>query len=390
GGSGGRYGSGFDSDAEERRYRREDNWYQEKEPVLEQERRRKESRKRAYRFRPGIFLRNILILLLILCAAAGCIFFALTSGLKTTDLDRSSLAIPEEAKSSLSDYQNIVILGSDARAGESYKGSRTDAIMILSINKKTGKAKMISVMRDSYLRFSGSNGQNVYEKVTHAFAYGGAENTLSALNRAMDLNISQYVLFNWKAVTDAVDSLGGVEIDVKADEVDDLNRNGDDTAKNVGGTYTPVTGAGNMLMDGVQATTYCRIRETSGGDVARGNRTKIVFEAILSKAMKNPLKLKSMMDTVLPELQTNFTKAELFKLALSSRKMDITENLSWPKSYYGGIVDGMWVAVPATLRENVIWLHKEAFGDSDYVPSDACTSLSESIIEESGHRTANN
>ena len=115
----------------------------------------------------------------------------------------------------------------------------------------------------------------VLDKITHAHHYGGGADTCAALNRSLDLNIEEFVIFNWKAGADAVDCLGGVEINVKENEISDMNTWGPETAENTGGTYTEITSAGRQTLDGVQATTYCRIRKTSGGDEGRSTRYKL-------------------------------------------------------------------------------------------------------------------
>ena len=135
-----------------------------------------------------------------------------------------------------------------------YDGSRTDAIIVMSIDKSNGDIRLISVMRDSYLRMGYFDGSLILDKITHAHHYAGGVNTCAALNRSLDLNIEEFIIFNWKAVSDAVDCLGGVEINVKQNEIDDMNTYGNETARNVGGTYTAITQAGEQTLDGVQAT----------------------------------------------------------------------------------------------------------------------------------------
>lgn len=100
-------------------------------------------------------------------------------------------------------------------------------------------------MRDSYLKMEYMDGSMVLDKITHAHHYGGGADTCAALNRSLDLNIEEFVIFNWKAVADAVDCLGGVEINVKENEISDMNTWGPETAENTGGTYTEITSAGS-------------------------------------------------------------------------------------------------------------------------------------------------
>ena len=285
----------------------------------------------------------------------------------------------------LSGYRNIAVLGVDARAGEGYDGSRTDAIIVLSIKKSTGDIKMISVMRDSYIKIADADGNLMLDKVTHAHHYGGGVDTCAALNRSLDMNISEFMIFNWKAVSDAVDALGGIDVNVKKNEIRDLNHWGPETAENVGGTYKKITSTGEQTIDGVQATTYCRIRKTSGGDTGRTRRYKKVMSAVMKKAMTSPLKLYKLGKDVLPEIRTNMSQGQLLTAMLRAPGYEIKKNIGWPEDYYGGIIfNGLWNAVPTTLESNVKWLHRKAFEQSNYKPSKTCLDISQEIINTTG------
>ncbi|NLD10879.1 LCP family protein [Aminicella lysinilytica] len=335
------------------------------------------------RWNPGKFIRNLIIILAILFIAFCGYFLYMTSHLDKADTSDSNFAINSQVASDLKGYRNIAILGVDARANEGYDGSRTDAIIIMSIKKSNGDIKLISVMRDSYLKMN-ENGTLTLDKITHAHAYGGGTDTCAALNRSLDLNISEFVIFNWKAVADTVDALGGITVDVKQDEISDLNQYGKETARNVGGTYTKITTTGKQTIDGVQAATYCRIRKTSGGDSGRANRYKKVMSAVMKKAITSPLKLNTLAKEVLPEIRTNMSQAQLLTAVLRAPGYDIKKNISWPKSYYGGLVGGVWYAVPTTLSSNVQWLHAKAFAQTNYTPTTTCLNISNEIISSTG------
>ena len=293
------------------------------------------------------------VLVIALLVFAGYNFWKITSHLDRVDTDDKNFAIDAGVADSLSGYRNIAILGSDARKGEGYEGSRTDAILVLSINKKTKESRLISVMRDSYLKIEGSDGELTLDKVTHAHAFGGGMDTTRALNRNLDLNIQEYVVFNWKAVADTVDTLGGIEVDVKT-------------------------------LDGVQATTYCRIRKNSGGDTGRAKRYKKIVEGVMKKAVTQPWKADELAETVMPQIRTNMSQMQLSTLMLKMRGMDMKKGIAWPKSYYGGIVGGVWYAVPTTLNSNVKKLHKKAFAQEDYKPSKTVRKISKQIVNETG------
>ncbi len=342
-------------------------------------------KKKKYRLNKLKLVRNVLILVLLLAVAVSGAFYSLTGNFDKVDTEGKDFAITPQVAEELSGYRNIAILGVDARADEGYDGSRTDAIIIMSIHKSTGDIRLISVMRDSYLKMAYMDGTMILDKITHAHHYAGGLNTCEALNRSLDLNIEEFIIFNWKAVSDAVDCLGGVEINVKENEINDLNTYGRETARNVGGTYTPVTEAGMQTLDGVQATTYCRIRKTSGGDEGRSTRYKQVVAAVMKKAIVQPWKLKELSETVFPNVRTNMSQTEMFTACLGFPRYELKKSVSWPENYYAGLLsDGLAYVVPLTLESNVKALHEKAFGQKDYQVSDVCRQISQEIINNTG------
>jgi LCP family protein required for cell wall assembly len=342
------------------------------------------------RVRAGRVIRNIFILLLILAIIMVAFIWSMTGNFERQDTSNANWGISTTAAESLSGYRNIAILGSDARKGEGYDGSRTDAIIVLSIHKIDGRIRLISVMRDSYLKLALPSGTLTLDKITHAHAYGGGVDTCAALNRSLDLNIQEYVIFDWKAVADTVDALGGVTVNVRHSELRDLNHYGHETAVNVGGHYTKILHSGRQRLDGVQAATYCRIRKTSGGDTGRARRYKTIVAAVIKEAMVSPIGLQKMSKNVLPEIRTNMSRMGMMTAILRAPGYDMEKSAAWPKSYYGGIIGGVWYAVPTTLSGNVAWLHAKAFGQTNYTPSAECQAISSEIIARTGVSTGNN
>lgn len=342
------------------------------------------SGRKKYKWKKRVFLRNILGLVLLIAIAGAGAFFALTGNFDHVDTDKSQFAIDPQVADDLSGYRNIAILGSDARADEGYDGSRTDAIIIMSIKKSNGDIRLISVMRDSYLKMEYMDGSMVLDKITHAHHYGGGVDTCAALNRSLDLNIEEFVVFNWKAVADAVDCLGGVEINVKENEIGDMNIWGPETAANTGGTYQEITSTGRQTLDGVQATTYCRIRKHSGGDAGRSARYKKIMAAVMKKALTHPWKLPELSRTVFPNIRTNMSQLDMFTAAVRAPGYDIQKSISWPKEYYSGLLGDISYVVPLTLESEVKSLHRKAFDQKGYVVSDTCSQISQEIVWDTG------
>lgn len=330
-------------------------------------------------------VRNLVLVLLILFGGITAMFFALTGNFDKVDTSDADFAISKKAAEGLSGYRNIAILGVDARADEGYDGSRTDAVIVMSINKKNGDVRLISVMRDSYLKMEYFDGTPILDKLTHAHHYSGGVNTCAAMNQSMDLNIDEFIIFNWKAVADIVDCLGGITINVKENEIKDMNRYGNESAENVGGKYEKITKAGRQKLNGTAAVTYCRIRKTSGGDEGRGTRYKKVVKAVMKKAMLNPTKLIKMSNEIFPNIRTNMSQKELYTMAIGFPVYDFQPSISWPKEYYSGLLsDDVAYVVPQTLESNVKRLHRKAFGQGKYKCSKKCKEISEEIMYDTG------
>lgn len=344
----------------------------------------KQKKKKKYRFRPGKLIRNLLVLFMVFLAVFTGLFYSLTGNFDKVETEEGDFLIDPQVADDLSGYRNIAILGVDARADEGYDGSRTDAIIVMSIKKSTGEIKLISVMRDSYLRMEYLDGTPILDKVTHAHHYAGGVNTCASLNQSLDLNIDEFVIFNWKAVADAVDCLDGITVNVKKNEISDMNHWGPDTAENVGRDYHEITETGKQTLDGVQATTYCRIRKTSGGDAGRSRRYKAVVAGVMKKALTHPWKLKELSDTVFPNIRTNMSQTEMYTAVIQAPRYHFGKSVSWPDEYWADLLRGISYVVPITLESNVKWLHKRAFDQDDYQPSDTCQQINQDISYDTG------
>ena len=172
-----------------------------------------------------IFLRIILVILIIIVILAGIAAGLVADKLgkiNVEEIDKTAIGISEETKEELSGYRNIALLGIDSRADDYGLGNRSDCIIIASMDQKTKNIKLMSVYRDTYMQVE-EHGKAVLDKVTHAYAYGGAQNSLKALNTNLDLNISEYVTVNFDAVIAAVDAMDGITIDIDNSEIKYIN-----------------------------------------------------------------------------------------------------------------------------------------------------------------------
>lgn len=334
-----------------------------------------------------IFLRVLIVIIVIILgiAIAGYSFVhSKLSKMKTEYIDKTAIGISEEAKDSLKGYRNIALLGIDSRADDYGTGNRSDCIIIASINEKTKEVKLLSVYRDTYVYVT-ENGNKKLDKITHAYSYGGAQNTLKSLNEALDLNITEYVTVNFDAVIAAVNALNGVEIDITSEELKYINDYIDATSQSSGIKSSHLSKAGRQTVDGVQAVAYSRIRYTAGGDYKRTERMRTVVTAMAKKAKTLSIgQLNKLADEILPRVSKNIENNDIIALIPSALSFDITESLGWPYNVKG-ISTTAWYGVPVTLESNVIRLHKELFGQEDYKVSETVKEMNDAIIKKTGY-----
>ncbi len=330
----------------------------------------------------------ILLVLVIIIVGLGVAGYTFVNGkigkMQKENIDTTAVGINEETKQELKGYRNIALLGIDSRADDYGLGNRSDCMMIASINQETNEIKLISVYRDTYV-YVMENGTKRLDKITHAYSYGGAQNTLKSLNEAMDLNITEFVTVNFDAVIAAVDSLGGVYIDIDESEIKYVNDYIDATSESSRVKSSHITHSGRQKLDGVQAVSYTRVRYTAGGDYKRTERMRTVVEAMLSKAKTlNVGQLNSFADTILPKIRTNISTSEIWGLIPKLASFKVTESIGWPYDTKGITLD-RWYGVPVTLKSNVERLHKEAFEQEDYEASDTVKEMSAAIVKKTGY-----
>ena len=330
----------------------------------------------------------ILLVLVIFILGLGVAGYTFVNGkigkMQKENIDTTAVGISEETKQELKGYRNIALLGIDSRADDYGLGNRSDCMMIASINQETNEIKLISVYRDTYV-YVMENGTKRLDKITHAYSYGGAQNTLKSLNEAMDLNITEFVTVNFDAVIAAVDSLGGVYIDIDESEIKYVNDYIDATSESSGVKSSHITHSGRQKLEGVQAVSYTRVRYTTGGDYKRTERMRTVVEAMLSKAKTlNVGQLNSFADTTLPKIRTNISTSEIWGLIPKLASFKVTESIGWPYDTKGITLD-RWYGVPVTLQSNVERLHKEAFEQEDYEASDTVKEMSAAIVKKTGY-----
>ncbi len=319
------------------------------------------------------------------------VIIGIICGFVVNKLNKIDYTTLDESKLNLSDnvvpgYRNIALLAVDSRNVHSNAGSRSDGIIILSVNEKTKEAKLASVYRDTYMEIEGHG----LTKVTHAYAYGGPSLTVGTLNKNLDLNISEFATVNFEGVANMIDAMGGIEIDIKSEELKQMNKYIKDTSKNTGISSSQLSHAGKQKLNGVQAVTYGRIRKLAGGDYKRTERMRTVIMTAFEKAKTMDIgTLNRMVDEILPKIQTNISSTELVSLAAQLSSYKITDSIGWPYEIKGKTLDA-WYGVPVSLETNVKKLHEELFNQTDYEASENVKEISNKIINKTGYRATEN
>ena len=291
-----------------------------------------------------------------------------------TDLSEKKLA-------EMRGYKNIAVFGVDSRDSSVGKGNRSDVIIICSIDQSSGNIKLVSVYRDTYLDV----GKNSFQKATHAYSYGGPARAVKMLNDSLDLNITDYITFNWKAVATAINILGGVDIDVTKPEFKYINSYITETVKGTGIGSVQLKAPGMQHLDGVQAVAYARLRYMDT-DYQRTERQRKVVELAFEKAKKaDPKTLNDLLGNVLSMVATNLTWQDGLDVINDFGKYKLVDTQGFPFDRDDMTMGTKgFIVVPVNLESNVVKLHSYLFGDEGYEASAKVKAYSERISEDTG------
>ena len=285
-----------------------------------------------------------------------------------------------ETQQKLEGYWNIAVFGIDSRSSKAVEGN-SDVIMIASINKDTGEIRLVSVFRDTYLKVS----DNSYNKINSAYAVGGPQQAVKALNQNLDLDITDYVTFNWKAVATGINILGGVDIELSKAELHYINSYITETVKSTGIGSVQIKGTGMHHLDGVQAVAYARLRYMDN-DFARTERQRKVVTQAFEKAKKTDLNtLNGLLGNMLAMVATNLTWQDGLDAIANVNKYHLGENGGFPFARGDANMGKKGACViPQTLESNVKELHKFLFDDETYEVSATVKQISNKISSDSG------
>lgn len=262
---------------------------------------------------------SILSVILILLATAASYTYYLSSKVNRIEVDREDVVdtgkeVPKEAE----DVITIALLGSDY--SEYYDVSSSDATMILSINAKNNTIKLGSLMRDIYLDLPDGGKSNL----NYTILNGGPSALLKAVNYNFNLNIDKFVHVDLERLPKIIDLLGGVEIEITQDELNYINGYIDNIDQHNGTKTEHINSVGKQLLNGTQASAYCRIRYTDGRDFKRTERQRDVLSALFVKFKDiNLAKVPGLINEILPLVTTNLTNNEIISISTKALGMGI-------------------------------------------------------------------
>lgn len=226
---------------------------------------------------------------------------------RESELDAGEIAVNSELPHT-DKVQNIALFGLDSRQDD--ESGRSDAIIILTIDRVHNKIKLTSIARDSLVAIDG-RGQS---KITHAFGWGGAKLAVKTINQNFGMNITDYAYINFFEFAEIIDYIGGVMIDVNASELNVMNNKYGPELRKLGFNYENAV-VGYQRLSGAQALAYSRNRY-SGSDIDRGNRQKEVLEAMFAQVKDTSLtKYPTLIGQILGMCHTTLSNGELLSIA---------------------------------------------------------------------------
>ena len=288
-------------------------------------------------------------------------------------------------------FYTFVVYGVDARdTVHLLKGTQGDVCIIASINKETGEVRLASVYRDFSIEYQ----PGFDRKLTDCYSRYGAEELTKLLNVNFDLNITHFISVNWACLINIVDEMGGLDIELseaeaeaidkyvweiaaatgKSEDPKDMfigNYHKDETAEN--GYWMDGYHAGVWHLNGVQVTSYSRLRYDLGDDYGRTARQRKVIGLVLDKAKTTSLpKIVNLINIVADNMRTSLSPQEMVSLATQYKKYKLGEAGAFPLKSGTMISTGSlkWYIYCDDYANQVGGLHEFLYGETAYTPSE--------------------
>lgn len=301
------------------------------------------------------------------------------------EISEDQLLTNTGVKDATSGYRTIALYGVDSREQNLGSGTNSDSIMIASINEGTQEIKFVSVYRDTLMEIA-SGSMDVSQKVNYAYQVGGPVTAINTLNTNLDLNITDYVAVDFNAMASIIDAVGGVDVNILDDEVNNFNKNLAEQISLSGAYSSGITEAGQYTLDGQQAVAYSRIRSTGKGDITRTERQRIVLMKVIDKLLKADAgSLDSFVDVSFKCISTSLNKDDIHNLVKSVAKYKVVDTAGFPFAYEtADLTDKGNCIVAADMAANVQALHEYLYGTKNYRVSSEAAAINSSLAEESG------
>lgn len=338
-------------------------YYPQQPQYPPQNRKRKKKKKRKSLFLK-IFFRvffSLLIIFLLLFGIYSCVSLSLISKInyrETGKRDRTPGAMSEKY------VESVLVIGTDGRSPDDR--GRSDSMILVSFNRKTNQIIMTSFMRDSYVNIPGRG----MDKLNAAYSYGGAELLMDTIESNFNVKIDNYISVNFSSFAAIIDAAGGIDIEISDEEAEAINvilvsevneLMGDEPAADF------LSGGGKVHLSGKQALCYSRIRYVGNNDFERTSRQRTVMTKLIKKAASSgPSFIKKVSEKALPNITSNMTKGELYKLSLrlpfvlkyDMKQIQIpVEGSYWGESHDVGDVLAM------DYEENIKILRRKVFAE---------------------------
>lgn len=300
------------------------------------------------------------------------------------EISEDQLLMNEGVASSVEGYRTIALYGVDSRDANADAGTNSDCIIIASINESTKEIKLVSVYRDTLMEIA--SGSKDTQKVNYAYQLGGAVTAINTLNINLDLNVTDYVAVDFSAMAGIIDAVGGVEVTVTDDEVNNFNKNLAEQISLSGNYSQGITEGGTYTLDGQQAVAYSRIRSTDKGDITRTERQRVVLVKIIDKLLAADAgSLKAFVDVSFSCISTSLNKDDVYELAEDAGSYTLESTAGFPFAYSAVELSGKGSCLAAAdMASNVAALHNYLYGDKDYKVSGTAQEISNTLSDETG------
>ncbi|MBR5320559.1 MAG: LCP family protein [Clostridia bacterium] len=320
-------------------------------------------------------IRNtFLVLLCLVIVAVSCVGFygyntvdKLLSSFNTDEPLEENLYISSDELYSDAEQINILLVGIDAREGDT--DSRSDTMMLVTLDNKNGQIKLTSFLRDSYVEIAG---RDRWSKLNSAYFRGGIQMLVDTLELNFGVEIPYYALVDFEIFTTIVDELGGINVDVSEKESYYTYHSGKV------GVPVRIEAGEDVLLNGEQALWYSRIRYLDS-DFMRTKRQRKVISAIVDKALTKEIpELLDLAEAVIPLVKTNLDSDKILEIGIDA-VMDqawsypiVQHQIPAEKTWSSKTISGVGSSLVMDMEENR-QLFQSFLSEKQEVPEETTT-----------------